>query len=60
MDSTIHSHIIGIHIQERIGEGDAARLAREASAAREPRHARRRLWRRAAKPRPNVAVRRTV
>ena len=60
MDSTIHSHIVGLHIQDRIAEASAERLAREVRAAREPRPARRRLWRRAAKPRTGVAINRAV
>ena len=51
MDSTI---------QDRIAEASAERLAREVRAAREPRPARRRLWRRASKPRPKIAFHRAA
>ena len=60
MDSTLHSHIVGLHIQDRIAEASAERLAREVRAAREPRPARRRLWRRASKPRPKIAFHRAA
>jgi hypothetical protein len=46
MDTSLHSHIIGIHIQERIDRASAERLAREARTASKPTSRRaRRLWR---------------
>ena len=60
MDSTSTHTSLGLHIQERIAVAERERLAREVRAAREPRPARRRLWRRASKPRPKVAVHRAV
>ena len=56
MDS-LHSHIAGLHIQDRIAEATAARQAREVKRSRKPRLAR---FRRASKPRPRVAVDRSV
>jgi hypothetical protein len=57
MDSSLHSHIAGLYLQDRIAEATAAR---KAPAALEPRPAQRRLRRRAAKPRPKVAFDRTA
>jgi hypothetical protein len=37
MDTSLHSHIIGIHIQERIERAAAERLARDAREPRAPR-----------------------
>ena len=60
MDTSAHSHIIGIHIQERIERATAERLAREARPPRAPRLARRKFWHRATKPRSGAVVSRTV
>ena len=49
METSLHSHIIGIHIQERIAFAERERLARELRLARKPRL---RLRRRAAAPTP--------
>lgn len=46
MDTNLHSHLIALHIQERIDRATNERVAREARAATKtasPR--RRRLWR---------------
>jgi hypothetical protein len=46
METNLHSHIIGIHIQERIAFAERERLAREARAASTPERRRLlRLWR---------------
>jgi hypothetical protein len=46
MDTSLHSHIIGIHIQERIAFAERERLAREARVASKPEPRRLfRLWR---------------
>jgi hypothetical protein len=37
MDTSLHSHIAAIHIQERIDRAAAERLAREVRRARKPR-----------------------
>ena len=34
MDTSLHSHIVGIHIQERIARAERERLAREIRPAR--------------------------
>jgi hypothetical protein len=60
MDTTIHSHIAGLHIQGRIAEASAVRQTREARAPRRPRPARRHFWQRASKPRTGVAINRAV
>jgi hypothetical protein len=49
METNLHSHIIGIHIQERIAFAERERLAHELRPARKPRL---RLPRRAAAPTP--------
>ena len=57
MDSNIHSHIVALHIQDRIAEAEAARLAREARA---PRERRRLWWNRTPAPQPTVVRRQTA
>lgn len=55
METSLHSHIAAIHIQERIDRAAGERLAREARASSKPEpHRARRLWR--AKPRAKVAA----
>jgi hypothetical protein len=46
MDSTIHTHIASLYIQDRIAAATAERQAREVVRAREPRRTRRAPWRR--------------
>jgi hypothetical protein len=55
METSLHSHIAAIHIQDRIDRAAGERLAREARAASkpEPRRARRLWW---ARPRAKVAA----
>ena len=36
MDTSLHSHIIGIHLQERIAFAERERLAREVRGPRKP------------------------
>ena len=48
METSIHSHIISMNIQERIGSAERERLAREARGPRKPVLSRLRLPRRTA------------
>ena len=48
METNLHSHIIGIHIQERIAFAERERLAREVRRDRKPRSLLFRLPRRTA------------
>jgi hypothetical protein len=48
METSLHSHIIGIHVQERIAFAERERLAREVRRDRKPRSLLFRLPRRTA------------